>query len=340
MIKQTFSLTDILNTKQSGTPLVSIIVPVYNVASYINRCLKSLSAQTYNNVEIILVNDGSTDESGSICDSFAITHSNVKVIHKINGGLSDARNSGINSASGEYIYFFDSDDVIHPDTIKILVSLAQKYSADIVEHGYKKLYEKDVKQKWNLNESTTLEISQQPECLRNILLNTTYSVVAWNKLYRRTLFETIRFPFGKLYEDEFTTPYAVELAKTYVKTDLLRHTDVQRPQRIMHQSYTPKSLDAVEAQKLNMEYFSRRNDPYITEIVLYTCGTTCSRLLYIYKNSLTKADTKHLKKLKKDCFRRLGFPKHLPLTKRFAKLAQEICPNLFWAYCKKFSWFH
>lgn len=339
MIKQILSLTDVLNSQQSA-PLVSVVVPVYNVAPYINKCLKSLSSQTYKNTEIILVDDGSTDESGLICDNFATAHNNTKVIHKTNGGLSDARNFGIENASGEYIYFFDSDDVIHPDAIRILVSIAQKYSADIVEHGYKKLYEKDVKQKWNLKESTTLEVSQQPECLRNILLNTTYSVVAWNKLYKLALFDTIRFPFGKLYEDEFTTPYAVELAKTYVKTDLILHTYVQRPQSIMHQSYSKKSLDAVEAQKLNMEHFLKKEDPYITEIVLYTCGTTCSRLLYIYKGSLAKTDAQNLKKLKKDCFKKLGFPKHLPFVKRLAKIAQEICPSLFWTYCKKFSWFH
>lgn len=339
MIKQTISLIDIANDK--GTkPLVSIIVPVYNVASCINRCLRSLSSQTYKNTEIILVDDGSTDKSGLICDKFATNHNNIKVIHKPNGGLSDARNCGIDNATGEYLYFFDSDDVIHPNTIEILISLAQRYNADIVEHGYKKLYEEDALQEWDLAESTIVEITQQPECLRNILLNTTYSVVAWNKIYRNTLFATIRFPFGKLYEDEFTTPYAVELAKKYVKTDLILHSYVQRPQSIMHQSYNLRSLDAVEAQKINLEHFSRIGDPYITEIVLYTCGTTCSRLLYIYKNELSEEDARKLNRLKKECFKKLGIPKYLPSIKRLAKFAQEICPNLFWAYCKRFSWFH
>lgn len=339
MIKQTISLTDILN-RQEVKPLVSIIVPVYNVASCIKRCLKSLSSQTYKNTEIILVDDGSTDGSGLICDKFAICQSNVKVIHKSNGGLSDARNYGIDNASGEYLYFFDSDDVIHPNTIEILISLAEKHNADIVEHGYKKLYEEDVSQEWDLAESTIIEITQQPECLRNILLNTTYSIVAWNKLYKSALFATIRFPFGKLYEDEFTTPYTVELAKNYIKTDLILHTYVQRPQSIMHQGYSLRSLDAVEAQKINLEHFSCIGDPYVTEIVLYTCGTTCSRLLYIYKNELAEEDIKKLNLLKKECFKKLGVPKYLPLVKRLAKFAQEICPNLFWAYCKKFSWFH
>ena len=145
MIKQTISLIDIANDK--GTkPLVSVIVPVYNVASCINRCLRSLSSQTYKNTEIILVDDGSTDKSGLICDKFATNHNNIKVIHKPNGGLSDARNCGIDNATGEYLYFFDSDDVIHPNTIEILISLAQRYNADIVEHGYKKLYEEDALQ--------------------------------------------------------------------------------------------------------------------------------------------------------------------------------------------------
>lgn len=339
MIKQTISLANILN-RQEAKPLVSIIVPVYNVSLCIDRCLKSLSSQTYKNTEIILIDDGSTDESGLFCDKFATKHSNVKVIHKSNGGLSDARNYGIDNASGKYLYFFDSDDIIHPNTIEILVFLAQKYKADIVEHEYKKLYEKDVSQEWGLTNSVDIEITQQPECLRNILLNTTYSVVAWNKLYKSTLFETIRFPYGKLYEDEFTTPYAVELAENYVKVNLVLHTYVQRPQSIMHQGYNPKSLDAVEAQKINLEHFSCIGDPYITEIALYTCGTTCSRLLYIYKNELSDTDVKKLRHLKKDCFKKLGIPKHLPFIKRLAKFAQEVCPNLFWAYCKKFSWFH
>ena len=111
---------------------VSVIVPVYNGEKYIDTCMKCLLAQTYSNIEIILVNDGSKDKSGEICDRYARENENVKVVHKSNGGLSSARNAGIEASTGEFLYFYDVDDEITPELVKDNVELAQKHNADIV----------------------------------------------------------------------------------------------------------------------------------------------------------------------------------------------------------------
>ena len=121
--------------------MVSIIIPVYNVEKYLPRCIESVLSQTYSSIEIILVDDGSVDNSGKICDEIASVNPKVKVIHKENGGLSDARNAGIKIAQGEYFSFIDSDDWIHEDTYRILADKIKQNHADIICFGMIELYE-------------------------------------------------------------------------------------------------------------------------------------------------------------------------------------------------------
>ena len=178
--------------------LISIIVPVYNVKDYLTRCISSLLQQTYSKLEIILVDDGSTDDSGKICDQYAFVDKRIKVFHKENGGLSDARNYGINKSSGKYLSFIDSDDYVAPNYIEILYELIKNESVDISicgcqysfdEYFNKTLVKKDDEKSFSSYEAII-------ECL-NIRLRQS----AWGKLYKRELFDSIRFPVGKLYED-------------------------------------------------------------------------------------------------------------------------------------------
>ena len=115
----------------STLPLISVIVPVYNVEDYLDACVTSITTQSYSNLEILLIDDGSTDRSGDMCDSLALSDSRIRVLHKTNGGLSDARNHGIDIATGSFIVFVDSDDTISPDAISTLYSLAAEHNADI-----------------------------------------------------------------------------------------------------------------------------------------------------------------------------------------------------------------
>ncbi|MCR1823330.1 glycosyltransferase family 2 protein, partial [Terrisporobacter muris] len=200
-------------------PLISIIVPVYNVEQYIRRCLDSLINQTFKEIEIILVDDGSTDSSGRICDEYAKIDDRVKVIHKENGGLSDARNKGIDIAQGEYIGFVDSDDFVSLDMFQYMYSY-NDIKADIVSCEYKKIYDnnkintRDKSKKINVKEFNNIEALEnyfgEYSDKREI------QVVVWNKIYKKELFEDIRFPFGKLYEDGYVTYKLLYKAKKII----------------------------------------------------------------------------------------------------------------------------
>lgn len=179
-------------------PLITVIVPVYNVEKTLERCVNSIIAQSYTTLEIILVNDGSTDHSGEICDSYKRLDKRIQVIHKRNGGLSSARNTGIDHASGTYMCFIDSDDWIHIDYVKTLYDLSIKYNADISSCECDMVSSEIVSLKKCTKEEALLSKS---DFWKLCLTNHSVSVYAWNKLYRKELFVHIRYPEGQLYED-------------------------------------------------------------------------------------------------------------------------------------------
>lgn len=180
--------------------LVSIIIPVYNVEKYLLACVNSVVNQTYKCLEIILVDDGSTDSSGRICDECAKLDSRIKVIHKTNGGLSDARNAGIDAATGEYLAFVDSDDIIHTRFVEMLYALANYLNADISSVEFKNFYDEETLDLEEILVGKTM-ILQSEEAIDKILYQNILDNSACNKLYDRRLFDGLRFPIGKLYED-------------------------------------------------------------------------------------------------------------------------------------------
>lgn len=185
--------------------LISVIVPVYNVEKYLKKCVNSILVQTYPNIEIILVDDGSTDDSGAICDSIALVDKRIRVIHKENGGLSDARNSGISIASGKYITFVDSDDRISPDMISILHEVIISTKSDFSQCQYYFEYENG-KIEENYNEQPALCVLEKDSLIESFAKSGPIglTVVAWGKLYKRELFTTIKYPKGKFHEDIIT----------------------------------------------------------------------------------------------------------------------------------------
>ena len=176
-------------------PTISIIVPVYNVEQYLEQCVQSLLDQTYTDIEILLMEDGSTDDSPEICDSFAEKDRRVKAFHLEHGGISAARNRGIENASGDYLMFTDGDDWVEPDFCKVPMETAVREKADIVMFGF-------------YREGRTCEMYSRPDhrgevpyAERFVIFEDLASAYAWNKLYRRELFEDVRFPEGYTYED-------------------------------------------------------------------------------------------------------------------------------------------
>ncbi len=183
---------------------ISVIVPVYNVEKYLEKCVKSIQNQTYKNLEIILVDDGSPDNCGKMCDEFAKEDSRVKVIHKENGGLSDARNAGLSIATGEYITFVDSDDTIDIKECKVLYDLIKKYNTQIAFCELQRVYV-DPARKPSVDNSTkknilTKEITVE-EAVEKILLDDNIGNYVCNKLMKKELLMGIKFPVGKTFED-------------------------------------------------------------------------------------------------------------------------------------------
>lgn len=227
--------------------LVSVIVPVYNVEAYIKKCVESIKKQSYQNLEIILVNDGSSDNSGKLCDDFALDDSRIVVIHKENGGLSDARNFGLDIAKGDYFLFVDSDDFIESEMVEELltacvdnevkISCGGRYNID--EHDNRKrglCYKKDEK-------------IQSKQLFSKMLITDECDFATWPNLYHKSCFEKIRFPVGKLYEDMATT-YKVILKEEYVYICSKHlYNYLCRTDSITQSKYTVKQLDRVDNAK-------------------------------------------------------------------------------------------
>ncbi len=184
--------------------LISIIVPVYKVEQLLPRCVDSLLAQTHRNLEILLVDDGSPDGCGAICDAYAGRDPRVKVIHKENGGLSSARNAGIDMARGEYLAFVDSDDWVEPQMYETMLSLAKKYDAPLVCAGRYDVDGKTLEKTKGLCPEKEEAVTGE-ELVRRIFLWDHLDSAAWDKLYARHLFRQIRYPHGRVIEDVPTT---------------------------------------------------------------------------------------------------------------------------------------
>ena len=185
-------------------PLVSVIVPVYNVEQYLPKCIESITSQTYKNLEIILIDDGSTDSSGKICDEEEKEDSRIKVFHKENGGLSDARNYGLDRAKGNWITFIDSDDFVTEDYVNYLLGLALTHRTKIAAGSHTIFYESGKSNYKGLGRDTENTFSQE-KALEHILLDDGLDLSSWAKIYSADLFKEIRFPKGLAFEDTATT---------------------------------------------------------------------------------------------------------------------------------------
>lgn len=222
--------------------LITVIVPIYNVADYLERCIKSIQEQSFKALEIILVDDGSTDNSGHICDEYAVVDERIKVIHKKNGGLSDARNSGLKVASGKWVAFIDSDDYIAKDTLAILHSSALENDCQIAVCNMVRVFEDDTKELFYrpTTEKVVLKAEKRFETL--------HQPSVCNKLFELRLFDNVQFPRGKYYEDTFVYHILINKAKKVVLTGYDGYFYLSRRGSILGQpQYTNRYFDFVEA---------------------------------------------------------------------------------------------
>lgn len=237
---------------------ISIIVPVYNVEKYLNRCLDSILNQIFTDFELILVDDGSTDNSGIICDEYKTKDNRIKVIHKENGGLSSARNAGLDIARGRYIGFVDSDDFISKDMYQILYNEAEKNKADMIMCEFKKVDKNYEAINNNLYKKSDIKLLKKDEILED-MYSDMYDiyVVSWNKLYDKELFLNLRFPLGKVNEDEFLAHELIYRSKKIIFANKILYYYVQRVNSIMSSSFNEKRLDILDAY-INRINFSKR----------------------------------------------------------------------------------
>ena len=219
---------------------ISVIIPVYNVEKYLSACLDSVLAQTYAELEILAVNDGSTDGSAKILEEYAERDSRIQVLNKPNGGLSDARNYGIEHATGQYYLFIDSDDLIRPDMADLLYRALIQYDADIAVSDMEYFYEDGTPSSYSSGgDFVCTNTAKDPTLIR---INNS----ACNKLYRAELFADVRFPYGKFYEDLYTVPVLLYKAKTVVKVGEPLYLYRQRSGSIAHSS-DPRIFDIYDA---------------------------------------------------------------------------------------------
>lgn len=297
---------------------VSIVIPVYNVEKYLGICLDSVLAQQFTNFEAILVDDGSTDGSPAICDEYAGKDSRFRVIHQQNGGLSHARNTGAKSAAGDYIFFLDSDDCIHPKLLLKLTELAEQYHAALVQTDMEQVpenfsgYEKEIDNDFEVYRFDTIDAfynidKDNPKFSKDIRLIT---IVAWSKLYRRDLVEKIPFPEEiKLHEDQMAVHRFIVEAGGMVFCRAPLYFYRTRQGSLITEGWTVKRLTIFECYKDRVEWAKKvEGDKKRTEELVYYIYIRY--LVCMFKNywmitrNLSGEEKKHYRKQVIDRFRK------------------------------------
>ena len=311
--------------------LISVIVPVYKVEQYLVRCVDSIINQTYKNIEVILIDDGSPDNCGSICDRYALEDKRIRAIHKENGGLSDARNAGLAIARGEYIAFVDSDDWIESNYLLRMYETIIETQSDICECGILKTIGEEVHRK---NNDMVPVVYRTAEALKRLICDNTFHQYVWNKLYHRDVVGDIRFPKGKINEDEFWTYQVFGNAQKIAKIPDVLYYYFQRPNSIMGTTYSVKRLDAIEA-KVQRQLYIKEKFPELEEIAKLNLFGSCvyagqmslmhlsKEEIMVFKNSM-KDTLETYKPSLGECLRAKGSN----------RIWYMLARNFFWKTCR------
>ena len=256
--------------------LISVIVPVYNVEKYVEKCINSIMRQTYKNLEIMIVNDGATDNSRLVCEALAKKDKRIRLINKENGGLSDARNVGIDNANGKYISFIDSDDYVEENYVELLYNTIKQYDADVSIASHKVIYEKNI-----IDKSTGKKFcATSKEILEMLLYDNGIDTSAWGKLYKRELFKDIKFPKGRLFEDSATIYKLIDKSEKIAVYSKPVYNYIIRNDSISNEKFSERKLDLITSTKEMTEYI-RKKYPELNK----ACNR---RLMYAYLSTLTQ----------------------------------------------------
>lgn len=245
-----------LTSNTIKNPLITVVIPVYKVEQYINECIDSILKQSYSNLEIILVDDGSPDQCGKICDEYMKKDSRIKVIHQENKGLSGARNSATDIATGKFITYVDSDDWISEDMIKTLYNAIKENHTRIACGAFESFFEDGTTVTNNHNNETFIYSKQ--EALDCFLFNEYITPCVWGKLYDIKLWNNIRCPEGKLFEDQFTTYKILDLCEKVVFVTRPLYHYRKRNGSIGHSNFDKKTYQLYDAIHEEYNYISRK----------------------------------------------------------------------------------
>ena len=283
-------------------PLVSVIIPIYQVYEYLDKCIESVVDQTYSELEIILVDDGTPDSCAARCDEWAEKDARISVIHKLNGGLSDARNYGMRIMCGGYVSYIDSDDYVSKDFFEALLSTAIKNDSDVVECGVIKVYENGEREEYC--DDLAVSNYSASEGLSALIDENPFHQHVWNKLYKAELVLDVPFPFGKLNEDEFWTYQIFGRAKLVTKINKTMYYYFQRSGSIMGAGFNLRRLDALEG-KFNRQQYIEKNYPALASQARINLFSSCvfsgqSSLKYL-KNSEKEQAVSRINQFVKGC---------------------------------------
>lgn len=242
--------------------MISVIVPVYNVEPYLRECIDSILAQTYTDFELILVDDGSPDKCGEICDEYAAKDSRIRVIHQENGGLSAARNAGLDIAQGEYVTFVDSDDFVAPNYLAVLYQMIDKTGADVSTCDYTS----DFSTRYVTDEADYVVLAGTDACAQPYLYNGEIKINACGKIYSRYLWQNVRFPLGKIHEDQAVVPIVLYKAKKVAASRVQIYYYRIAEGSIMHKPFSLKRYDDVEAIDKCIVFFAERGESDIVQL--------------------------------------------------------------------------
>ena len=313
--------------------LLTVIVPVYNVELYLDRCVQSIIQQTYKNLEIILVDDGSTDGSSEMCDQWAQKDSRIQVIHKKNGGLSSARNAGLDISEGEFLSFIDSDDFIELDMYQTMMDALQNSGKDIACCGrIVDLWGKRKKKEYTRSEP---KVYSREEAMKEVLCLRDIDVSAWDKIYRKELFEGIRYPEGKISED------AVIIFQLLEKTNGVIHVGrdfyhyIYRQGSISKATYSHAKYDAYENCIQITEFFEQKHPDLLSHVKIYNTRICAGLLEGMY------SDTQFIKEYKKDfeAYRAM-FKEGFLFTIRQKGVSVKLKVRLIFIRIGKINWFN
>ncbi len=321
---------------------ISVVVPVYNVAEYLPECIESIQKQTFDDYEIILVDDGSTDSSGIICDEYAANDARIRIIHQKNAGVSAARNTGLESAVGDYIAFVDSDDIVDTEYLSCMYEGITAQNADMVVVQHKSFKQSIGESKPNTQSKNSLLVSGREACfIRYAGYDKVYPAV-WGKLYNREIFNDLRFPLGRIHEDQYVISVALQKCRKILILDTELYYYRTRENSITNSAFSANQFDNIILMNEVIAYYKLTGDTKLVNaakkhrrktLAQYTIQARAAHI----KNpdgcrlNLLRAFVIARKVRGKDwCEWNLSmiYPKLVPWYERLEWLLKQICPSL------------